>query len=432
MSASAAPRSFTRALPPLLALALAMALGFTTMGSFSMVQEGAKLEMGLSDRALGLIQGLSAAIPLALFSIPIGILVDRGSRVRLLLAMAVIWTLGAALTAVAPGPAVLFVARMLTGIGTTGGLTAALSLGADLCAPDQRGRALLIVTLGKTLGVALAFGLTGALLGWFLHGGTLPLTHGLAPWRSAHVVLAILAGLFALPLLLLREPKRQEVVAGTHAPFRVVVAELWSRRRFLVPLFVGQISVVMADAAAGIWAAPILSRSYHLTPDQFAGWMGTLMFAAGLVGTILGGVTADMGQRSGRRGGVLYGAAAAALVGVPAALFAVAPGVSGFAIGLGVLVLCGTITGLGTSVALTVLVPNELRGLCIGAFIALAGVIGYGLAPTLVTTVSGLLGGEAQLGAGQAIVGVAVSLLAALAFILAIRTAPRTATDKPI
>ncbi|WP_447412414.1 hypothetical protein, partial [Clostridium perfringens] len=70
-------RSFGASLLPLLALALAMTLGFTMMGSFGTVQEGAKAELHLSDYTLSLIQGVSAALPLALFSIPIGILVDR-------------------------------------------------------------------------------------------------------------------------------------------------------------------------------------------------------------------------------------------------------------------------------------------------------------------------------------------------------------------
>jgi hypothetical protein len=46
--------------------------------------------------------------------------------------------------------------------------------------------------------------------------------------------------------------------------------------------------------------------------------------------------------------------------------------------------MCGAVTGLVVSVALTVLMPNELRGLCIGAFIAIAGLIGFGLAPWVV------------------------------------------------
>ena len=77
------------------------------------------------------------------------------------------------------------------------------------------------------------------------------------------------------------------------------------------------------------------------------------------------------------------------------------------------------------SVALTVWLPNELRGFSIGAFIAIAGLIGYGLAPSLVTMVSGLLGGEAHLATALAIVGVVTSGFSFVAFIQAMRHAPQ-------
>ena len=99
---------------------------------------------------------------------------------------------------------------------------------------------------------------------------------------------------------------------------------------------------------------------------------------------------------------------------------------------LGLLVLCGAITGLVISVALTVLIPNELRGLCIGAFIAIAGLIGYGLAPWLVTFVSSLLGGEQHLAMALTIVGVVVSALSFFAFLMAMKRAPGSATSKPV
>ncbi|WP_088182521.1 MFS transporter [Sphingobium sp. Z007] len=417
--------SFLHQLPPLLILALAMGAGFTMMGSFSMVQEGAKAEMGLSDFQLSLVQGVAAAVPLLLFSIPIGLLVDRTNRLRLFIGLAMIWTLGTFLTATAQSVPTLFVARMFAGIGTTGALTAALSLCADLCPPHQRGRALLVVTLGKALGQAGAFALAGWLLSLFLRqragGGSLA---DVAPWRAVHFALAALSAALVLPLLLLREPTRREVAAGIHAPWRVVLGELWSRRAFLGPLFIGQVSVVMADAAAAIWASPVLSRSYGLSPPDFAGWMGILIFLTGVAGSVLGGVAADIGQKSGRQGGLLIGAVIAAALGIPAALFPIMPGVPSFAVALGALMLCGTVTGLITSVALTVMLPNELRGLCIGAFIAIAGLIGFGVAPTLVTAISGLLGGEAHLGEGLATVGVSVSILSVGAFWLAMRRAP--------
>src|SRR3546814_978269 len=86
--------------------------------------------------------------------------------------------------------------------------------------------------------------------------------------------------------------------------------------------------------------------------------------------------------------------------------------------------MCGAVTGLVVSVALTVLLPNELRGLCIGVFIAIAGLIGFGLAPWIVTQVSGLMGGEAMLAEALALVGAIVSALSFFAFLLAMRRAP--------
>ncbi len=423
-----APKSgFRSALPSLLALTLAMTIGFAMMGSFGTVQESVKAELRLTDATLGIIQGVSAGLALVVFSIPVGLLVDRFNRVRLMIALALVWTLGTALTAVAQDATMLFVARVLTATGTTGALTAALSLTADLCVPEQRGRAMLVVNLGKIAGVAGAFALGGWLFGAFT-GGTLPTIAGMVPWRGTHVVLAIVSIVLIAPLLLLREPARREVAATTHAPFGVLAGQLWSRRRFLIPLFVGQVAVVMADNAALVWAAPVLSRRFGLQPGDFAGWMGALVLVSGLGGTLLGGFTADLGQKSGRRGGLLIGASVAAMLGVPAALFPIAPSVTWFALAFGLLSLCGAITGLATSVALTVLIPNELRGLCIGAFIAFAGLIGFGIAPPLVTLVSTMLGGEGHLAPALAIVGVVTGLLSVGAFLFAIRTAPVSAT----
>lgn len=411
-------------LVPLLLLALVTTMAFTALGSFGTLQESAKAELDLSDDALALIQGLGAAVPMVLFSIPIGILVDRRSRVRLTIGLALLWTAGTVLTAFAPSAGWLTAARMLVGIGSTGSLTAALSLCADFCAPAQRGRAMLVVNLGKALGVALGFALTGWLFGLLTDFGSPTWLTGLPPWRGTHVLLAAISGLLILPLLLLREPERREVEAGPNAPFRVVAAELWSRRSFLGPLFAGQIAVVMADVAATVWVAPVLSRDFGLGAQEFAGWVGALLFGTGVAGAVLGGISADLGQKSFRRGGIILGAVVAAGMGVPAALFPLMPGVISFAVALGVLSLCGAVTGLVVSVALTVLLPNELRGLCIGAFIAIAGLIGFGLAPWIVTRVSALMGGETMLAEALALVGVTVSAFSFFAFLLAMRRAP--------
>ena len=420
----------------LLLVSLAMLVGFTMLQSFGIMAESAKAEMGLTDSELAIVQGVSAAIPLVLFSIPIGIWVDRWNRVAILIILAVGWTVGTVITAAASTTTILFFGRMLTAIGTTGGLTAVLSLASDYCRPEQRGRAIVVPNIAKTAGVAAGFTISGVLLG-AIAGQQLPNLFGVSTWRSAQWMLALGSAVFILPLLLLREPMRHEVEAEPGAPIKVVLGELKARRAWIIPLFIGQTSVVMADAAAAIWVSPVLERSYHLSPAEFAGWVGAIVLATGIIGSIVGGVVADMGQSSRIRGGLMIGAIAAAALGIPTALFPIMPSVGSFAIAFFILTLAGNVTAMVASVALTVWLPNELRGLAIGAFIAIAGLIGFGVAPSLVTLVSGWLGGESHLATALAIVGVAVSIVSVGGFWLAMKRAPIAPTcqkglDEPI
>jgi MFS family permease len=175
----------------------------------------------------------------------------------------------------------------------------------------------------------------------------------------------------------------------------------------------------MADVAAGIWAAPVLTRDHGLGPEQFGAWMGAAVLLPGVLGSLIGGVAADLGQRSHRQGGILHGAVVAAAIAIPAAFFPVLSSLEGFAAVLSVFLLCGAITGLVTATVLACLIPNELRGVCLGLFIVVSAVIGSGIAPTAVTLVSGVLGGEAHLAAALAGTGVVVSVVAFVAFVLA-------------
>lgn len=88
---------------------------------------------------------------------------------------------------------------------------------------------------------------------------------------------------------------------------------------------------------------------------------------------------------------------------------------------LGLFLTCGAVTGLVTATAIAVRLPNELRGVCLSAFVVVGGLIGFGVAPTLVSIVSGLLGGSAQLPVALAIVSAVTSAVAFLGFLRAAR-----------
>lgn len=411
-------------LPALLLLGGAIACSSATQGVFGPLQEAAKLDLGLSDFQISLVQGLAASLPVAVLSIPLGRMTDRGNRVRLLVAMAVCWTLGTLMTAFAHGFTMLFAARTLAAVGMMCALPVAISVAADLSKPEARGRSLLLLSASRMIGVALAFALGGALLGSMGAHSPSPLAT-FAPWRSVHLIFGIVSALLILPLLWLREPARRELDGIISPSFGEAMDAIWQRRALLAPLFLGQVTVVMADASAGIWASPVLIRDYGLQPADFGAWMGLILLLSGLIGSVIGGVLADLGHKGRIPGGVLGGAVLASLVTIPAAFFPVMPTVGGFAAMLMLLVLGGAIAGLITATAITVLVPNELRGVCLGAFIVVGAVFGLGIAPTVVTLVSDLFGGEAHVREGLTVVTLVTSVIASIGFLAAARAGRR-------
>ena len=133
------------------------------------------------------------ALPLLLAAVPLGLAIDRYSRVRLLLVLAILDILGGLLTAVLSDFVALFVVRCLVGLTATASAIAAYSLLADLYAPAQRGRASMIVAIGQYVGISAAFAIGGTLLAQSDPGGS-------AGWRSAMLWLTalLLPALFAM------------------------------------------------------------------------------------------------------------------------------------------------------------------------------------------------------------------------------------------
>ena len=397
----------------ILLLSLTIASAWATRSVFSPMQDIARADMRLSDFQISLVQGLAASIPVALLSIPLGRMVDRRNRVHLLILVTAVSTLGGLATAFATSFPLLFMARMLAGLGGMCALPMAISIAADLSPPDRRGRAILILSVGQIIGVAGAFALGGWLFGVL---GTTSV-FGLTAWRGVHLVFAAFGLAALLSLFLLNEPKRLEIAEGLSIPLHEAIAEMWARRALILPLLIGQIAVVMADTAATIWAAPVLSRNYGLTPAQFSAWIGAVILVAGILGAVFGGLAADFGHKSRIPGGLLIGAVAAAALSIPAAFFPVMPTVGAFAAMLTLLLLCGAATGLITATAVAVLIPNEIRGFCLGLFVVGGAVIGLAVAPTLVSVVSSAIGGQRGLPWGLAITGVATGVAALTGFV---------------
>ncbi|GGY30388.1 MFS transporter [Pseudoduganella albidiflava] len=407
-------------------LALTLFMGTAAKVVLSPLQELVRADLRITDNEIGLIQGLALAIPLALLSVPLGRLVDSTNRSRLLVVAALACAAGSALTAFAHGFAMMFAARMLVGASVAAAVTAAVSLAADLSDAGTRGRTLMLLGLGQACGAAATFALVGVLLGWL--PGVLPgaaQDAGLTPWRLVQLSFAAVMALAGLALLALREPPRREAGTAGAGDVRAALRELWTYRRLMIPMVVGMTTIGMADAAASIWAVPVLTRVFHQAPADFGGWMSAVLLGSGIVGTAIGGYLADIGQRARGRSGILLGTVAGAALSIPAAFFPVMPSATAFAALFALLLTAGAITGIASTAAVAVLVPNELRGMSISLINAVALLMSYGVAPSIVSVSAGLLGAPDDIAVPLAVVGVVTSVCGTLAFLLAMRVAGR-------
>ena len=365
---------------------------------------------------MSLLQGPALAIPVVLAAIPIGLLIDRVSRVRLLFLFALLEIVGSLTTAFATNFATLFVSRCLIGLTSTTIIIAGFSLLADYYPPAQRGRAKAVLVMGQYGGTSAAFALGGALLAQF--GST-------DGWRWAMFWLTIpMLALAALLMLAMREPARTGIVSRNRSS-KQTFAELWQTRALVLPLTAGIVFVEVPLFAINAWAAPALSRGFALPPTRVGAILATATMVSGILGPIMGGSLADLCHRSGGPRRTMLASAGLALLGAPAGLFAIMPGVSPAS---GLLVACITIVGATVAMSatlFTIVIPNELRGLCLSILAAANSIIGMASAPLMVSGIAGVLGGPAMIGTSLTLVCTAASVLCALTFVIGRRYIPK-------
>ena len=384
--------------------------------------EPVKHDMGLSDVQIALLQGTAFGLAFGISSIPLGRLVDRTNRVRVLLGAVVLWMLAMVGTGLASSFAVLVACRILLGVIAALLLPAAISLIADLHPPERRSLSTSLFAVGQAIGQSAGITVGGlAFAALTEHGGAVA---GLAPWRVLYIGAGALA-LLLLPLLLtVREPARQEVATAARTVWQAM-KDLWAHRALLGPILLAAMFAQMGSQATAVWTIPILERVHHQAPGQYAGWFGPLVLAVSVAGALAGGQLGEFGRRRAGRAGVVIPGLVAALLLVPLSLFPLAPTLPTFALALGADMLLAAIVVTVIVVAIAMILPNEIRGLALGANIFVSAVVGTAGSPLLTALVSKSLGGEAHLSAAVAVVSVPFVLLTAGCFALALRNGRR-------
>ena len=176
-------------------------------------------DLGIGDAELGLLYGTVFALFYALFSLPLGRLVDGWVRTKLLGICIALWSLSAGLSAFAGGFALLAISRLGVGVGEAATQPAAYSIIFDEFPRRLRGTATAVMGVAVALGLGFSFILGGIVAQWwdrFYPDGGAPL--GFSGWQFAFLVAALPGFPLAWLIYRMREPKRGAMDGIAAAP----------------------------------------------------------------------------------------------------------------------------------------------------------------------------------------------------------------------
>ncbi len=339
-------------------------------------------DLALSDTELG---SLVSAFACAYFvsALALGRAADRFPRRTIYVLGIAFWSAATAAGAWMASFLPFVITRVATGMGQAGAGATNGPLVADYLAPDRRGSALGLITMGATLG-SLAAGVAGGLaiegLGWrglFQVGGAL----GLA-----------VAVLFAL---IVKEPPRGWSEGRSHVPARPVplrqVAAAIAATPTLLHVVAGTIVNSVAVFAAAQWAVVFFMRVHGLSQVSASLAMAGGAFS-GTLGALAGGVIANRAWTASPRA-VLLVPAVCSLLSFP--LLGASASVHGMRAAL-VLFLLGWVFALVHSApaaaAIQGLIPDRMRGFVSASINAVLTLVGMGGGPLLTGLLSDWFG----------------------------------------
>ena len=378
-------------------------------------------DLGISDTQMSLLMGFSFAIFYTILGIPLGRLADSWNRRGLIATGVVVWSLMTSLCGLAHTYWQLFLFRIGVGVGEATLSPAAYSMIADYFPPERRATAISVYSMGIYLGSGLAFLLGGLVIQFAVAQGavTLPLVGDVRPWQVVFFVLGGSGIVFSLAFLLVREPPRAGVDAGSSVPFGEVVAHLWRNRRTVLCHNLGFAMIAFCSYGAAAWVPSFFIRTYGWKAGEVGIIYGLIVMVFGCAGIVFGGWLTDRWLRQGRTDAALR-------VGICASSAAILGGVyllpsSGtFAAVLMVPSIFALAMPFGAApAAIQEIVPNQMRGQASAVYLFIVNLIGLGIGPTAVALVTDFVfADDLALRWSLLIVGTGANL-AAIAFLAA-------------
>jgi MFS family permease len=367
----------------------------------SLLVEPMKRDLQISDTQIGLLQGLAFALLYTVLGLPIGRLADRFSRRGIIAAGVLVWSIMATLCGLARSAGQLFLARVGVGVGEAALSPAAYSLITDYFPREKLGRAFSVYNMGITIGSGVALLVGGLVVGAVSGVGenyTLPIIGEVRAWQLVFIVTGAPGLLLPLLLISVREPTRRGLLKGGATdrsgapkviPFREVLRFVVKNRDFYFPHFLAMGLLAMVGYGVAAWLPTTLIRTYGVTAPEVGKVLGLCTLLLNSSGILLAGRVCDRLTAKGRTDApmlVCFGVTF--LIVATSVIVPLMPSVTTMWIALMIsTVPFNAYNGMGP-MAVNQVTPNQFRGQVSAIYLFVVNIVGMGLGPVLVPTVS--------------------------------------------
>jgi MFS family permease len=347
----------------------------------NILAEAIRVDLGLSDTALGFLGGIAFAVFYTFAGIPIARWADRGSRRSIIALGLLVWSGMTAVSGLARSFTQLALARVGVGLGEAACTPPAHSLLSDLYPPERRGTAFSIYALGIPIGSAI-----GTFAGGWIKE--------MFDWRTAFFVVGLPGiALAAVVRLTLREPPRPVRALGASASRDTIVAVLRYMQRLASFRHMSLAAALHAfyGYGAAFFLPVFMIRVHGFSEGELSTWLALIALFGGGLGTFLGGFVCDRLAPRDQRYYVWVPAISTA-VGIPFAAALYLSADRYVALGYAVPAALLGAMYLGPTFAISQgLARPHMRALVSAILLFIINLVGLGLGPQVVGVVSDLL-----------------------------------------
>lgn len=384
---------------------------------FILLAEPIRLELGLTDAQLGMLQGIGLALISTITTYPIAMLADRYDRRVVMAACILVWSIAVVACGLSPTFMWLFIFASLVGIGEAGAGPASYAVVGDLFPESQRNIANSVVAVGGRLGGSLGVFLAGVIVTaaaeWrpFLPSGIADLSD----WRLGFLAAAFFCPVAVVLILTLPKSASGNVEGGAAAVAEraPILPFLRANARAQGGFIIGYGFAHFGLTSIGTWVPIIAARDFGQTPMQAGAWIGGMAFITTAVGFVIGTAALQFfRKRFGPQLPMLAMSAVLVLCAVASVFLYLAQSIPQLYAAWGVQATILMIVAIATPTIIQNMTPPNLRArlFAVGSLVAIA----FGSSsPIVVGLVSDLLGGVSRslmlAAAGTSIVALLIS-----------------------